>query len=181
MAGISKLTPEQRKINRKAAVDGWRARNSEYDKQYYMLNVDKHKKNGSDNYRRVKDAAPWVLLYRSAKARATVKGWVFNITIDYLAHIWPTHCPILGILLMCNRGGKPHDGSPSIDRTDSSKGYVVGNIAIISYKANVIKNSGTADEHRMIANYIDMLSNQSISSEGAPIIVATAANLNGVD
>jgi len=44
----------------------------------------------------------------------------------------PTHCPILGIEL--NYGAR--NNKPSVDRIDSSKGYVKGNIGIISVLAN---------------------------------------------
>jgi hypothetical protein len=45
----------------------------------------------------------------------------------------------------------PHDSpfrsmSVSIDRIDSSKGYVVGNVEILSFKGNTIKNNSTPDD-----------------------------------
>jgi hypothetical protein len=33
-------------------------------------------------------------------------------------------------------------------------GYIKGNVAVISNRANRIKNDGNADEHERIANYI---------------------------
>lgn len=36
----------------------------------------------------------------------------------------------------------------------SQKGYVLGNIAVISWKANKLKSDGTINEHRQIAQYI---------------------------
>ena len=66
----------------------------------------------------------------------------------------PKVCPVLGIELSFDLSPKS-DGLPTVDRIDSSKSYEVGNIAIISWRANVIKNMGTAEEHRRIADWMD--------------------------
>jgi hypothetical protein len=52
------------------------------------------------------------------------------------------------------------DNSPSLDRINPEKGYVRGNIAIISYRANRMKADGTADEHRLIAEWIRRMTTQ---------------------
>lgn len=43
---------------------------------------------------------------------------------------------------------------PSLDRWDSSKGYVPGNVFVISYRANTLKNSATLDEALRIVKYL---------------------------
>lgn len=91
-------------------------------------------------------------LFQSAKARAKQKGEEFNIEIDDI--IVPTICPILGIPLSYNRGIK-QDNSYSLDRIDSSKGYIKGNIWVISLRANRIKNDSTPEELRIIANKVE--------------------------
>lgn len=45
--------------------------------------------------------------------------------------------------------------SPSIDRVDPKKGYTVDNIAIVCWRCNRIKQDATAEELRVIANFID--------------------------
>jgi hypothetical protein len=66
----------------------------------------------------------------------------------------PEFCPVLGIRLACNVRGGPCDASPSLDRIRAELGYVTGNIAVISMRANRIKNNGTAAEHEAIARFM---------------------------
>ncbi len=86
------------------------------------------------------------------KQRAETKGWDFNLTNDYLLDIFPKDwiCPVFKIKMRINGG----DNSPSMDRVDSTKGYIQGNIQWISYRANVIKNNGTIEEHEAIIKYM---------------------------
>jgi len=76
----------------------------------------------------------------------------FEEFLDEIGAI-PDTCPVLGIPLFIDE--KSHSGNlPSVDRIDSSKPYQRGNIAIISRRANILKNDGTAEEHRRIAEWI---------------------------
>jgi hypothetical protein len=84
-------------------------------------------------------------MYHSAKQRAREGGLEFSIKRADINNIWPkdNKCPILGIELQSRHGMGPQRQSPSLDRIDPKKGYVVGNIAVISYKANCIKQDET--------------------------------------
>ena len=42
----------------------------------------------------------------------------------------------------------------SIDRKDSSKGYVKGNVAIISRRANLLKNNATIAELKAVLAFM---------------------------
>ena len=90
------------------------------------------------------------MLFNESRARAKVRGVEFTIT---LADIPPmgTHCPLLGHPFGERVFGTRSHNTPSIDRIDPTKGYVPGNIWVVGYRANLIKNSGTAEEHEMIA------------------------------
>jgi hypothetical protein len=94
-------------------------------------------------------------MLRAAKHRAKINGLEFDIDVSDI--VIPEVCPILGIPLILNLREKRQDGSPSLDRIDSTKGYVKGNVFVISYRANTIKSYGTAAEHRKIADYIDRM------------------------
>ena len=85
-----------------------------------------------------------------------------NERLDILSTInIPDVCPILGITLNYNgnneSGWVRDDLSPSIDRIDSSKGYVKDNIQVISWRANRIKNDSTPEELMKIALYMQNL------------------------
>lgn len=89
-----------------------------------------------------------------AKRNAKEKCREFSITVDDL--IWNTICPVLGIEL---NYGKPKSGrnsydSPSVDRIDSSKGYIKGNVVIMSWRANRIKTDATVNELSKLISYL---------------------------
>lgn len=88
--------------------------------------------------------------FRSKKHNNSKHEW--NLNFGDLT--FPTHCPILGIELDYFAEEKYQENSPSFDRVDSSKGYVTGNVVIVSWRANRIKNDGTAEEHQKIANFM---------------------------
>ena len=98
-------------------------------------------------------------LYNSAKKRAKESKIEFNIEIEDI--IIPLKCPILDLELdvsLNNSSNKtPRDNAPSIDRIDSSKGYIKANIAVISYKANVLKKDGTSLEHLKVADFMEKM------------------------
>lgn len=75
-----------------------------------------------------------------ARLRAKQKGLPFNITWKDV--IIPDICPVFGIPFEYNN----HERTASLDRIIPDLGYVVGNIAVISLKANVMKNAGTVEE-----------------------------------
>lgn len=88
----------------------------------------------------------------SAKQRALKKNLEFNIDISDFN--LPEKCPLLGIPLSINSKNK--DFSYSLDRIDSTKGYVKGNVWVISWRANRIKSDATIEELDMIAKNLKM-------------------------
>jgi hypothetical protein len=75
-----------------------------------------------------------------------------NITIDDI--IISTYCPYLGVKLLTNPDERNSPNYFSIDRIDSSKGYVKGNIQIISRLANTMKNNATISQLIIFAENI---------------------------
>lgn len=89
-----------------------------------------------------------------AKYRAKKKNLEFNLELEDIKI--PKLCPVLGIKLERNRGGKAAcPSSPSIDRIDNDRGYVKGNIKIISYKANTLKSSSSTKDLQKVISYME--------------------------
>lgn len=85
-------------------------------------------------------------MLRSGKSRAKKRGIKFDLTLEDLRELWPPDnmCPIFDTPLISNDGDcGPRDNSPSLDRIDPAKGYIKGNVAIISVRANRIKSDVT--------------------------------------
>jgi hypothetical protein len=93
-----------------------------------------------------------------ARSRARTKHLKFNINSEYVRSLVVTHCPILGIPLewsRCRGNGKLSvAGSPSLDRIDPTKGYVKGNVWIISHRANRIKSDATHEELKLVTKAV---------------------------
>lgn len=99
----------------------------------------------------------------AARNRARMAGFDCTITKDDIEI--PETCPVLGIPLFARVGaGRSNrdqvENSPSLDRIDNSKGYVPGNIAVISMRANMIKNNATLVELKAIVAYIEASQSQ---------------------
>ena len=94
------------------------------------------------------DKNPEFKLYWNSKSRAKKKEFDFNLTVDDI--YIPKVCPLIGIPLFSG-GGVIIDNSPSLDRIDSKKGYIKGNVWVISHKANTMKSDATLEELELLA------------------------------
>lgn len=91
----------------------------------------------------------------SAKHRAKKKGLKFDLTYEYLSAIAPVNCPVFGVeLTWFTIQNKATNWSPSLDRIAPEKGYVMGNVEILSNKANTIKNDLTVEELHKFAIWV---------------------------
>jgi hypothetical protein len=120
----------------------------------------------ADNRRSRADKSPKKML-QSAKTRAKRLGVPFTITAADL--VVPDTCPVLGIPLDFSRHlSGPSDSSPSLDRVIPTLGYVPGNVAVISMRANRIKSNFTAAELLAVGGWVSRF-----------IENAAAATING--
>ena len=116
----------------------------EYHRKHYLKNKEKSfaksRKWKSENHDRVNElqrnrnkANPIKTMIKGASDRCKRSGLLCSISEKDI--VIPERCPYLGIFL--ERGnGRMIDSSPSLDRIDSSKGYIPGNVQVISLRAN---------------------------------------------
>lgn len=128
----------------KQMMVNWRKNNPEVVK---AINLKYTQKSRAEN--------PELWMYYSAKKRARARNLEFNLEKSDI--IIPDMCPVFDIPLFKVGGGAAKDNSPSLDRVDNSKGYIKGNIAVISAKANRIKSNATAEEIRKVADWLDSI------------------------
>jgi len=75
-----------------------------------------------------------------------------KLSVEYYQSLYVTHCPLLGVELTyenCGQKAAPNNYA-TLDRIDPTKGYVMGNVQIVSFRANTLKNSATLEELKTI-------------------------------
>lgn len=107
-----------------------------------------HRKSLNRDYIKADPRRP---LYYGARKRAKAKGLEFSLELEDI--VVPELCPVLGIKLVAGEGTLV-DSSPSLDRLVPELGYVPGNVAVISYKANRIKNNGSREDVMKVAAWM---------------------------
>jgi hypothetical protein len=100
---------------------------------------------------------PERMILNRTRFRAKRDGVEFNLDINDI--VIPKVCPVLGIPLHFNVGGRPghFPDSPSIDRIHPSNGYTKGNVRIISCRANRLKSDATIAELEAVLKDLHVL------------------------
>jgi len=92
--------------------------------------------------RSYRERRPDRFLLSSAKQRARQRGLPFSITEKDIKI--GKRCPVLGILYKTGVSKRPIESSPTLDRINPKRGYVPGNVVVISLMANRIKSTANA-------------------------------------
>jgi hypothetical protein len=131
----SRVKSEATKIKDRERTRNWEKVNPNYNSEWQKRNVASR-------------------LCSIAKQRSKKRNVEFSITKEDITV--PEFCPILGIKLEMNNGtgagGK--DNSYSLDRIDQSKGYIKGNVQVISHKANSMKFTASSEDLVKFAEWI---------------------------
>lgn len=104
---------------------------------------------------------------KKAQLHRRNRGPAFNVTIEHLLEIMPADrcCPVLGLPFEFSVG-HARNRQPSIDRIDPQGGYVNGNVAIISYRANRLKSDATIEELEKLLMWLKSVSSRSVATDG---------------
>lgn len=90
-----------------------------------------------------------------AKWRARGAGVPFALDAADVEPLMSPLCPVLQAPLSYGEPGKGKPHSATIDRIIPAFGYVPGNIAVISRRANLIKNDATPEELLAVAAWAE--------------------------
>ena len=82
-----------------------------------------------------------------AKSRAKKNNLPFNLELDDI--VIPEKCPLLGIKIESTEV-RNSPNNPSLDRIIPEKGYIKGNVWVISNRANTLKNDATLQELELL-------------------------------
>lgn len=137
------------KMNQWLDKDGNRERvNAE--RRERLATDPKHQQHLSKVRKTWRDSDPGYNMFANARNRAKRDGLPFTITREDI--VIPEFCPALGVKL--EAGSKLHQpNSPSLDKIVPEKGYVPGNIVVVSFLANSIKRDATVEQLCRVAEF----------------------------
>ncbi len=133
--------------------DNWAKKNKdrvEANAKAYRLRDDVKARRLKQQHKWRAENLDWELWHK-AKKRSEKSGLPFDIKREDI--IIPETCPVLGIPLFITKG-TIGDNSPTVDKIKPELGYVKGNIAVISARANRIKCDASLEEFKLIYDWI---------------------------
>lgn len=129
---------------------------TEYVKSHPKEAISRMAKNlNGENPHKDDEFSSFRYFINKSKAKERVKNYgVSNLTVEYLKKIWENQggiCPYTGIEMELPKNtqdyhikGKPHKAS--LDRIDSSIGYVEGNVEFVCLSVNYAKNGFSRED-----------------------------------
>lgn len=140
----NRLAEARRRVSAEAkrARDARKAEKEESKAQFFAAAADRKKREHE------------YLLLAFARRRAQMYNVPFKLTVDDIEI--PKLCPVFGFPIVRNRGygAKIAFNSPTIDRIIPGKGYVPGNIQVVSGKANMMKGSHPIKDLHAFAKWV---------------------------
>ena len=113
----------------------------------------RHKDQVREALKSARKQNPQTWIWRAARDRAKRKKLEFTIHVEDI--VIPKICPVFGVTLEVSEHSAK-DNSPSLDRLDNTKGYIKGNIVVISNKANRLKGDATLQELERLVEWLKL-------------------------
>lgn len=127
------------------------SKNKTFKSGYSSLCYDCKNKRAAEDYQN----NPFKYYIRLKRSYCKKRDIPFDLTEQHLKSLWTGTCPISGCpITIGNQTPKGSDLKGHLDRIDPKKGYVIGNVAFISGRANRIKYDATPDELEAIAKWM---------------------------
>ena len=111
-----------------------------------------------ENYRRRCQETPFRMYNIHKRSGCKVKGIHYELDGEYLESLWTGLCPVFGIELnvpMKDARGKGSNHTAHLDRIDPKQGYIKGNVAWISGRANRIKYDASIEELKQLVSWME--------------------------
>lgn len=161
MARWRKDNPEENRIRQRRSYEAhrdartesyreYRAKNAERIREYYRGRKPQMAANAKQF--RENEANRMTLLANTARARAKRMGLECDGLKELRRAPFPPECACCHCAL--DRSRKNRDRSPTLDRHDTAKGYVMGNIRVICHRCNRLKSDATIEELEAILAYM---------------------------
>jgi len=124
--------------------------------EHYRKYMENRRQNDNETIKQTKNKSwqnldPRKKMLQQAKNRCKRKNLEFNLELSDI--ILPALCPLLEIPFVIGTKGD-YEHTHSLDRIDSTKGYIKGNVWVITKLANSMKNSATKQELILFATNI---------------------------
>lgn len=96
-----------------------------------------------------------LLMLYNARNRDRQRGGHCDLTIEWLMETFGAlnTCPILGIQLDWTTEDQVSANSPTLDAIIPELGHIIGNVQLISHKANTIKSNATLAELQLLGKW----------------------------
>jgi hypothetical protein len=142
--------PERHREN----VRRWRQNNPEKNLQINRDCLIKHREQRNAKANNKYHTNPALRLWESAKSRSKKRNLPFDISVEDI--VVPDVCPAIGIPILLGQG-KICDNSPSLDRIIPERGYIKGNVVVVSVLANAMKRNATIAQMRSLLIFYENL------------------------
>ena len=127
----------------KAAIKRWADKNPHKQKEYQKKYYDRKKREDPRKFYAKK-------IWKERRRTSSKSGIPFDITLDYLLSLPSETCPVYGTPLEWGTGSWE---TASLDKINPKLGYVEGNVAWISFRANTLKRDATVEELEKLLNW----------------------------